>query len=107
MWTPEQDALLGTDSDEAIADMLGFRECQVRYRRLKLHIALASASVRSREKDGGNHLIKKIGRLEPYLIKRYRGLGVPIKTLKAIEIIEAAIDYMLERAEKGELWEKP
>lgn len=110
MWTPELDALLGTDNDKAIADRLGLGVGQVRYRRLNLGI---KPYVRHRRlKDGyhlfaDNHLLEKINRLEPHLIKRYRGLGVPIKTLKAIEIIEAAIDYMLERAEKGELREKP
>jgi hypothetical protein len=48
-------------------------------------------------------LIGKIRRLEPYLVDHFRSLGVPIKTLTQIQIVEAAVDYMLGHAEKGQL----
>jgi len=105
-WTQEMDALLGTDMDSVIAGKLGFSENQIMSRRRKLNIARKETP--RPDKSGvkvfiENDLLEKIVRLEPLLVDRFRRLRVPIKSLEPVQVIESALDYMLDHAEGGKL----
>lgn len=105
-WTQEMDEQLGTDMDHVIAERLGLSENQVMTRRRKLNIARKETP---RHATTGaklfieNELMEKISRLEPFLVDRFRKLRVPIKSLEPAQVIESAIDYMLDHAEGGKL----
>ena len=105
-WTEDMDALLGTDMDHVVAEKLGLSENQVMTRRRQLNIARKETP---RPETTGiklfieNDILEKIARLEPILVERFRKLKVPIKSLERAQVIESALDYMLDHADGGKL----
>jgi hypothetical protein len=98
-WKKGNYSLLGTDSDNAIADRLGLTENQVRYRRQKLKIESHRGETNRLALFVDSDLMRKIKSLKPRLLKRFQSLGVPIRTLDEAQVVESAVNYMLEHTE--------
>lgn len=110
VWTAEEDALLGTNSDLQIAQALGRSPNSVTQRRQRLGVpskhndSLASAS-RHRNSRGiiqiNEKMLETLNELHPFLLQRYQAAGLPIHKLEPWQIIEIALNELLHSSRKA------
>ncbi|WP_148237985.1 hypothetical protein [Alicycliphilus denitrificans] len=107
-WTEDEIKLLGTDADRVIAEKLGRSAASVTLRRLRLGIAAARRTGRLSIQPGAPQAIRisdemreLFAELEPLLLPRYQGAGLPVDRLEPWQITEIALRELLATLRKS------
>lgn len=108
-FTPDMDAILGTEPDHVLAERFGLSKTTVATRRRKLNIASitrghSQPGVSKRQSISLDADMKEmIDGLAPKLLERYKRMGVPLANLEPWQVIIAALRYMEESFSTGRL----
>lgn len=113
-WTPEQDALLGTDTDSAIAHRLGRTRMAVTLRRQRLQIppyqqhvgdhkyASGAGSLGARTLNLDVRTAEKLDRCAFAMVADLDRRGIPVKQLHGWQVVSMLCDMYLEQTQSGE-----
>lgn len=102
-WTAEEDALLGSDSDAAVAQHIGRTRASVAQRRIGLGIPSARRARGIAPRSTNTiHLSEEmraaLHELEPHVRQRYKDAGLPIVRVEPWQIVEIALTDLLASA---------
>jgi hypothetical protein len=107
-WTPEEEAKLGTDTDAIVAQELGRSRASVLQRRVKLNIppVLVRTGIPNTAKRQVVHVSEemqaKLDELHEPLLQRYRDAGLPMDELQPWQIVEIALNELLQSVRKSQ-----
>lgn len=102
-WKPEEDALLGTCSDNAVAKRIGVSQLTVKRRRqnlgIPMHEGIKVESAPRFLKDP--ELNAKLDELMPFLVQEFNRRGVPVRDVDDRTAIEFLVDQALSAFKKS------
>lgn len=107
-WTPDEEARLGADTDAAIAQELGRSRASVLQRRVKLNIppVRVRPGTPNAPKRPAIHISEdmqsKLDALHAPLLQRYRDAGLPLEELQPWQIVEIALNELLQSVRKSQ-----
>lgn len=107
-WAPEEEARLGADTDASIAQELGRSRASVLQRRTKLNIppVLTRPGTPNAPKRHAIYISEemqaKLDELHTPLLQRYRDAGLPVDELQPWQIVEIAVNELLQSVRKNQ-----
>lgn len=100
-WTAEMDAIVRSCTASEAAAKLGITRSSINLRRWVLRSLDERAASQRPSVPLDETLARKIAELEPLLVQRYRDAGLPISRLEPWQIIEMAVNELLNAAKRS------